>query len=198
MPRWRREAGGQSVPISSIIVFSSQQLSQLYISIGRCYIASILDVDASWMLLLASLSYFNLAGRGDIPLLYLVYLIVYTQLGIVFCGACAVTSCCLLVGYQLQVLQLARGSNKTKASWYHFFVNVRCGVLRAGSKNNIKTSSYSVEKHQKLPYNFFWYRHYFFLTLFKLTTCEKPPALTTCPICAFFSLAWLDCSRLTA
>ena len=35
-------------------------------------------------------------------------------------------------------------------------------------------------------------------SLFKLTTCKKPPALTTCLICAFFSLAWLDCSWLTA
>ena len=46
--------------------------------------------------------------------------------------------------------------------------------LRAWSKNNIKTSSYSIEEYQKLPYNFFWYRHCYFLT-FKLTACKKPP-----------------------
>ena len=42
-----------------------------------------------------------------------------------------------------------------------------------------------MEKYQKLPYNVFWYRHGYFLTLFKLTTCKKPPALTHV-FCVFF------------
>ena len=68
-----------------------------------------------------------------------------------------------------------------------------CGAatqLRAGSKSNIKTSSYSIEKYQKFPYKFFWYQHCYFLTLFKLTTCKKPPALTTAHVfCDLFSFS---------
>ena len=125
----------------------------------------------------------SLQLAGDIPLL--VYLIFYTQFGRVCCGTCAATSCCLLVGYLLQVAsQLA-----------NFFVDVLCVVcvvcvatlLRAGSKNKIKTSTNSMEKYQKFPYKFFWYWHCYFVTLFKLTTCKNPPALTTCLMCVFFS-----------
>ena len=34
-----------------------------------------------------------------------------------------------------------------------------CTQLRTGSNNNIKTSSYSMKKYQKLSYEFFWYQH---------------------------------------
>ena len=44
-----------------------------------------------------------------------------------------------------------------------------------------------MEKYQKLPYNFFWYRPCYFLTLFKGKACKNPPALTTCLMCIFFS-----------
>ena len=45
-----------------------------------------------------------------------------------------------------------------------------------------------MEEYQNLPYKFFWYQHCYFLTLFKLTTCKKPPALTTCRLVRLLSI----------
>ena len=82
----------------------------------------------------------SLQFAEDIPLL--VYLIFYIWLGIACRGVCAATSCCLLVGDLL--LCCVRGC-------------VVLGAQSCGSKNNIKTLSYSMEKYQKLPYLFFQY-----------------------------------------
>ena len=107
--------------------------------------------------------------QGIFPYTYLVYFIVYTQLGIVSCGTCAATSCCFLVGYLLQVLyvDLIRQLESQLASKAKLTSLLMCAVLgmwcvvcaatqlRAGSKNKIKKSSYSMEKYQKLQYNYF-------------------------------------------
>ena len=109
------------------------------------------------------------------------------------------------------ILYLARDSLLWRLCYYFllfvcrfsfFPVCVCVAQSREQELKKIKTSSYSMKKYQRLPYEFlFSDTGNYFLALFKLVTCKscssycssQPPSLIMSDV-HFFSLAWLDCS----